>query len=80
MQSTLNELAVSEALLQDADLTKSKTKRATAFGLDGLVKTLSSMANTQIKDSEAQNKPLDPTTDRAKLVNAIDEKAKNLVS
>jgi Patatin-like phospholipase len=80
MQSTLNELAVSQALLQDADSTKSKTKLAKASGLDGLVRTLSSMANTQIKDSEAQNKPLDPTTDRAKLVNAIDEKAKNLVS
>jgi Patatin-like phospholipase len=91
MESTLSELAITQALLQTntstqtINRTTAKSKRATSAevshsGLASLVSDLSDIARAQIKASEAQNKPLDPTTDRAKLLNAVDEKAKNLLS
>lgn len=53
---------------------------ALATNLQTLVKKLRKQAKAQIDNSKAQNKPLKATTDRAKVLNALDEKVKNLAS
>ena len=84
MESTLNDLAIKQALLQTKSSTKQKAKSAeqaaATNNLHTLVGALSKQTTVQIKDSKAQNKPLNAATERAKVLNALDEKAKNLVS
>ena len=95
MESTLSELAIEQALAQvivgvgqnyKATIKSTKTTTGTASqpalatNLQTLVKKLRKQAKTQIDKSKAQNKPLNAATERAKVLNALDEKAKNLVS